>query len=74
MKRVISYNLNGIRSAVSKGLDDWLKAADPDIVCFQETKAQPDQIPVELFEVVLIFTDNMLQHQNLCADILKCFK
>jgi exodeoxyribonuclease-3 len=52
MKRVISYNLNGIRSAVSKGLDGWLKAADPDIVCFQETKAQPDQIPVELFEAM----------------------
>ncbi len=52
MKRIISYNVNGIRSAVSKGLSDWLLAADPDIVCFQETKAQPDQIPVELFEAL----------------------
>jgi exodeoxyribonuclease-3 len=31
-------------------LIDWLKVVDPDVVCFQETKAQPEQIPVELFE------------------------
>jgi exodeoxyribonuclease-3 len=48
--KIITYNVNGIRSAVSKGLAGWLKATDPDVVCFQETKAQPDQIPVELFE------------------------
>ena len=52
MKRIISYNLNGIRAAVGKGLADWLIAAKPDVVCFQETKAQPDQIPVELFEAM----------------------
>ena len=50
MKRIISYNLNGIRSAVGKGLADWLRAADPDIVCFQETKAQPDQLSKDLLE------------------------
>ena len=48
--KIITYNVNGIRSAVGKGLHTWLKASSPDIVCFQETKAQPDQIPVELFE------------------------
>jgi exodeoxyribonuclease-3 len=48
--KIITYNVNGIRSAVGKGLHTWLKASDPDIVCFQETKAQPDQIPVALFE------------------------
>jgi exodeoxyribonuclease-3 len=48
--KIITYNVNGIRSAVGKGLHSWLKASNPDIVCFQETKAQPDQIPVELFE------------------------
>ena len=48
--KIITYNVNGIRSAISKGLVSWLKAADPDVVCFQETKAQPEQIPVELFE------------------------
>lgn len=50
MKKIISYNVNGIRSAIGKGLCDYIKSVDADIVCFQETKAQPDQIPVELFD------------------------
>ncbi|MEW6679264.1 MAG: exodeoxyribonuclease III [Pseudomonadota bacterium] len=44
--RVISLNLNGIRSAASKGLFDWLQQADADLVCLQELKAQlPDLTP-----------------------------
>jgi len=43
--KIITYNVNGIRSAISKGLLEWLHAANPDVICFQETKAQPDQIP-----------------------------
>ncbi len=46
--KIISYNVNGIRSAVRKGLMEWLEAADPDVLCLQETKAQPDQIDHEL--------------------------
>lgn len=46
MKRIISYNLNGIRAALGKGFMGWLTEANPDIVLIQETKAQPDQIPV----------------------------
>jgi len=37
--RVITYNVNGIRSAISKGFIDWLKAADPDVLLLQEIKA-----------------------------------
>jgi exodeoxyribonuclease-3 len=50
MAKIISYNLNGIRSALSKGLLDWLKASNPDIFCVQETKAHPEQIDQTLFE------------------------
>jgi exodeoxyribonuclease-3 len=50
--KIITYNVNGIRSALTKGLIDWLQAVDPDVVCFQETKAQPDQIPIGLFEAM----------------------
>ncbi len=50
MKKIITYNLNGIRAAVGKGLLQWIKEVDPDIMCFQETKAQPEQIPVLDFE------------------------
>lgn len=39
MPKLISYNLNGIRSAMNKGLLDWLKGANPDIFCIQELKA-----------------------------------
>lgn len=48
--RILTYNVNGIRAAVTKGFPDWLKSVEADIVCIQETKAQPDQIPSELFE------------------------
>jgi exodeoxyribonuclease-3 len=42
--KIISYNVNGIRAAITKGWLDWLKATDADIVCLQEIKATPDQI------------------------------
>ncbi len=48
--KVVSYNVNGIRSAISKGFLQWLEEASPDVVCLQETKAQPEQVPVFEFE------------------------
>ena len=50
--RIITYNVNGIRAAIRKGFMDWLQAADPDILCLQETKAQPDQIPLVELEML----------------------
>ncbi len=50
MTKIIAYNVNGIRSAISKGLLEWIKAADPDILCLQEVKAEPGQLDVTLFE------------------------
>jgi exodeoxyribonuclease-3 len=40
MLRIVSLNLNGIRSAASKGFHEWLAASGADIVCLQELKAQ----------------------------------
>jgi exodeoxyribonuclease III len=40
MLNIISYNLNGIRSAASKGLWQWVAEEQPDILCVQELKAQ----------------------------------
>lgn len=48
MKKIISYNVNGIRAAIRKGFLDWLRIVDADMVCLQEIKARPEQIP--LFE------------------------
>lgn len=47
--KIITYNVNGIRSAINKGFIDWLKAVNPDIVCLQEVKADLEQINSELF-------------------------
>lgn len=47
--KIISYNLNGIRSAVSKGLMDWLAQEQPDVFCIQESKAQPEQVDTQAF-------------------------
>ena len=40
MFKLTSLNLNGIRSATSKGLETWLAQAQPDCICVQEVKAQ----------------------------------
>ena len=42
--RVITLNLNGIRSAASKGAFAWLRAQDADVICLQETKAHESQL------------------------------
>jgi len=42
--RVISLNVNGVRSASRKGVFEWLKRQRADVVCLQETKAQEDQL------------------------------
>lgn len=47
--KIISYNVNGIRAALTKDFAGWLKAENPDVLCLQETKAQPDQIDTMLF-------------------------
>ncbi|RMA65794.1 exodeoxyribonuclease III [Ulvibacter antarcticus] len=47
---IISYNVNGIRAAMRKGLLDWLQKANPDVICIQETKANFDQVEVEAIE------------------------
>lgn len=42
--KCISYNVNGIRAAIGKGLLEWLAQENPDVFCIQESKAQPEQI------------------------------
>ena len=47
---LLSWYVNGVRAAYKKGLLGWLKTESPDILCLQETKAQPDQLPDDLLE------------------------
>lgn len=43
--KILNYNVNGIRAAESKGLSEYIKKENPDIICFQEIKALENQIP-----------------------------
>ncbi len=48
--RIISYNVNGIRAAIKKGFNDWLKTDPADIICLQETKAVQGDVHVKEWE------------------------
>jgi len=50
MAKIITYNLNGIRSAMSKGFGQWVEATKADIVLLQEIKATPEQVDTKEFE------------------------
>jgi exodeoxyribonuclease III len=50
--KIISYNVNGIRAAEKKGLCDWIKSKDFDVICFQEVKATKGEAPVETFRTI----------------------
>ena len=49
--RIVSWNVNGIRAASKKGFVSWMEKESPDAVCIQETKAHPQQLPLELLEI-----------------------
>ena len=46
--RIISWNVNGIRSTQKSGELEWLFKQNPDIICLQEVKATVDQLPPEI--------------------------
>lgn len=51
MFRIATLNVNGIRSAASKGLLDWIAQAGADVLCLQEVKAQEADLPAALREI-----------------------
>lgn len=48
--KIVSYNINGIRAALKKGLADWINDNNFDVILFQEIKADPSVIPYEIFD------------------------
>lgn len=46
---IISWNVNGIRAVAEKGAFEWIEERRPHILCLQEIKALPEQIPENLF-------------------------
>jgi len=52
MLKIISYNVNGIRAAMNKGLVDWISKESPDIIHIQEVKALLEQVDIEPFKAL----------------------
>ena len=50
--KIISYNVNGIRAAINKGFIDWLRESNTDVICIQETKANKEQVEINLLEKI----------------------
>ena len=51
MKRLVSWNVNGIRAVEKKGFVDWVNKEHPNIICLQEIKAEKDQFPKSIMEL-----------------------
>lgn len=50
--RIISYNVNGLRSAISKGFTDWLAGDPADVICLQEIKAHKENVDFARIEAL----------------------
>ena len=48
--KILSYNVNGIRAAMKKGLIDFIQSENPDILGFQELKANKEDIDEKAFQ------------------------
>ena len=64
--KIISLNLNGLRSASTKGVFDWLASQDPDVVCVQETRIQHEQREKEVKKRAVFALANY-HHESLDA-------
>lgn len=47
---LVTYNVNGVRAAIKKGLIDWIDDHNFDVICLQETKSQPEQVDLSELE------------------------
>ena len=50
--KIISYNVNGIRSAMQKGFVEWLAKENPDVICLQEIKIAREDFNADPFEAL----------------------
>src|SRR6187402_2176560 len=50
--RIVTYNVNGLRAACTKGWVDWLRSVDPDVVLLQEIKAESSQADLPAFDAL----------------------
>jgi exodeoxyribonuclease III len=45
--KITTWNINGLRAALNKGVWEWVKRENPDVLCLQEVKARPEQLPTD---------------------------
>jgi exodeoxyribonuclease-3 len=53
--KIVTFNVNGFRSATSKGLQEWILQTNPDIICLQEVKAELNQVNLESLSEFEVF-------------------
>lgn len=63
--RIVSYNVNGIRAAIKKGLIEWLKEYKVDILCVQETKASSTDIDLSLLLILVTILHGVLHKKRI---------
>ena len=56
--RVVTWNVNGIRAAIRKGMDDWMAKIDADVWLLQEVRALPEQLPKDWELPCLLYTSD----------------
>lgn len=49
--KITTWNVNGLRAALNKGVWDWIRQENPDVLCLQEIKARPEQISNEYHDL-----------------------
>ncbi len=54
--KITTWNVNGLRAALNKGIWDWVLHENPDVLCLQEIKTKPEQLPST-------FNDQLISHQ-----------
>jgi exodeoxyribonuclease-3 len=46
--KITTFNVNGLRAILNKGISSWIESEKPDVLCLQEIKARPEQIAEDL--------------------------
>ena len=71
--KLVSWNVNGLRSCLTKGFLEYVKNEDPDILCLQETKLQPEQARIVLEQYHIILPERPLEMTNVVTNSLGLF-
>ncbi len=50
MKKITTWNINGLRAATNKGIFDWIKDHNADVICLQEIKAKEEQLDTDIIK------------------------